>query len=180
MSWDRAITFTLRWEGGYVNNPYDRGGPTNMGITEKVLKDAFGAKIVPHCNIKALTKAEAIAIYQARYWNPYNWARYGSPVDMIQFDVTVNSGPGNMARITQRACVSLGVNVVIDGAWGPKTAAALYSLAWSKGAALSKMLLVKRINFIEAVVAARPDQKRFRSGWLNRINALAKDCGIRL
>ena len=180
MSWDRAISFTLKWEGGYVDDPDDSGGKTNMGITESVLKAAYSAKIVPHCNIRALTKAEAIAIYQARYWNPYEWARYGASIDMIQFDVTVNSGPGNMARITQRACVSLGQNITIDGKWGPQTRAALYSLAWSKGAPLAKMLLVKRLNFFDAIVASRPSQKKFLKGWRNRVYALAKAAGVRL
>ena len=25
MSWEKAITFTLRWEGGYTNHPADKG-----------------------------------------------------------------------------------------------------------------------------------------------------------
>jgi len=29
------LPFILRWEGGYVNNPADRGGATNKGVTEE-------------------------------------------------------------------------------------------------------------------------------------------------
>ncbi len=180
MSWAKAIAFTLQWEGGYVNDPDDSGGPTNMGITQAVLRAAYTAKIVPHDNIRKLTKAEAMTIYQARYWNPYNWARYGAPVDMILFDCTVNNGPGNMAKIAQRACVSLGQNITIDGLWGPQTRTALYALAWSKGAALSKMLIVKRINFYHAIVDAKPVKKKYLKGWLRRVNNLAAAVGIKL
>lgn len=151
-----------------------------MGITQAVLYSAYTAKIVSHNNVRKLTKAEAMTIYQARFWNPYNWSRYSSPVDMIMFDSAVNNGPGNAVKIAQRACVSLGHSIVIDGAWGPQTRNALYALAWSKGAALSKMLIVKRVNFFNAIVAAKPSQEVFLKGWLRRANDLAKTVGIKL
>lgn len=151
-----------------------------MGITQAVLYDAYTAKLVSHYDIRRLTKVEAMTIYQARYWTPYNWSRYSSPVDMIMFDSAVNNGPCNAVKITQRACVSLGQNITIDGAWGPQTRAALYTLAWSKGAALAKMLIVKRINFFNSIVAAKPSQKVFLKGWLRRANALAATVGIKL
>lgn len=180
MSWDRAIAFTLRWEGGYVNNPADKGGPTNRGITQGTLAAAYASGIVKHNNIKALTKSEAMSIYRARYWAPYYWGRYGEPVDMIMFDMTVNHGLGNAVRIAQRACASLGAFIVIDGKGGPKTRETLYTLAWKNGLVLSKMLITKRLAFYDRIVAARPSQKSFLKGWRNRTLALAKECGVRI
>ena len=29
----KFLPFVLRWEGGYVNDPADRGGATNKGVT---------------------------------------------------------------------------------------------------------------------------------------------------
>lgn len=163
-----------------MNDPLDRGGETNMGITKAVLNAAYTAKIVSHNDVRKLTKADATTIYQAKYWNPYNWGRYGEPVDMILFDITVNNGPGNMTKLAQRACVSLGQNIVIDGKWGPKTREALYTVAWWNGAALSKMLLVKRLNFYDSIVMSKPSQQKYLTGWRNRTNNLARKCGIRL
>lgn len=180
MSWIKAIAFVFHWEGGYSDDPDDDGGRTNMGITQSVLNSAYTAKIVSHNDVRRLTKAEATIIYQAKYWNPYDWGRYGEPADMILFDITVNNGPGNMAKLAQRACVSLGQNIVIDGKWGPKTRAALYTLAWSKGAALSKMLLTKRLNFYDAIVMSKPSKRKYLGGWSNRTNDLARKCGIKL
>lgn len=179
MSWDRAIAFTLRWEGGFVNDPLDRGGATNMGITQAVLSAAYASGLVNCQNVRYLTKAEAITIYKARYWDAYDWGGYPAPIDEIMFDATVNNGIGNAAKFAQRACVSLGSKLDIDGKWGPLSRRALYEQAWER-AALAKMLLVKRLNFYDAIVAAHPDQIRFLKGWRNRINALAKDCGVRL
>lgn len=180
MSWERAIAFTLRWEGGYVNNPADRGGPTNRGITQGTLSAAYAAGIVKHNNIKALTKAEAMAIYNVRYWDPYDWGRYGEPLDMIMFDMAVNHGMGGVADIVQRACVSLGASLTIDGKWGPQTRGVLYEVAWKNGLALSKMLITKRLAFYDRIVAARASQKSFLKGWRNRTLALAKEARIKM
>lgn len=94
MSWEKAIAFTLRWEGGYTNHPADKGGPTNRGITQATLNHAHKCGIVRHNNVKALTRDEACAIYKANYWLPKNWARYGESADMILFDINVNHGMG--------------------------------------------------------------------------------------
>ncbi len=32
---DKALAFTLKWEGGYVDNPLDMGGITNYGISQR-------------------------------------------------------------------------------------------------------------------------------------------------
>lgn len=180
MSWAKAIDFTLKWEGGYVNNPADKGGPTNRGITLAVFQAANKSGLINCPDIKALTKAEAMTIYKARYWEPYGWGNFREPIDEIMFDCTVNSGIGNAAKIAQRACVSLGRNITIDGKYGPQTRAALNYLAAWNGLALAQMLLIKRVNFIYAIVDSRPNQQQFLRGWLNRVQALAKDCGIRL
>lgn len=180
MSWDKAISFTLRWEGGLVNHPADKGGPTNRGITQGTLNHAHTSGLVGHNDIRVLSRAEACVIYRARYWQPHNWGRYGEPVDMIMFDITVNHGMGGAAKIAQRACVSCGAEVVIDGKWGPQTRDALYKLAWSAGLYLSKMLIIKRLNFYDKIVAANPSQKVFLQGWCNRTRALAKEAGIKI
>ena len=52
----KSIDFILKWEGGYVDHPNDKGGPTNRGITIPVLKVAYARGIVKHCDVKALTK----------------------------------------------------------------------------------------------------------------------------
>ena len=38
-SFQKAIEFVLRWEGGYVNDPDDPGGETNFGISKRAHPD---------------------------------------------------------------------------------------------------------------------------------------------
>ncbi len=180
MSWEKAITFTLRWEGGYTNHPADKGGPTNRGITQAALNRARESGIVNHNNVKALTCDEACAVYKANYWAPYDWGRYGEPIDMILFDITVNHGLGGTAKIAQRACVSCGASVTIDGKWGPNTRDALYTLAWRNGLYLAKMLLIKRLNYYDRIVESKPSQKVFLKGWCRRTKALAVAASVKI
>ncbi len=180
MSWDKAIKFTLRWEGGYVNHTVDKGGPTNRGITEKVLHSAYKSGLVKNDNIRTLSLDDAMTIYKTRYWSPYKWERYKEPVDMIMFDMTVNHGYKNAVKIAQRACVSLGKSIAIDGLWGAKTAAALSVLSLEAPYTLSKMLLTKRLNFYNDIVKNNPSQKVFLKGWRNRTYSLASSAGVYL
>lgn len=163
-----------------MNHPADKGGATNMGITQGALNAAYKKKLVGHTNVRALSKDEALLIYRASYWDPHDWGRYGEPVDMILFDVCVNHGLGGCAKIAQRACVSCGAEVVIDGKWGPQTREALYKLAWANGLFLSKMLVIKRLNFYDRIVEARPSQHVFLKGWCRRTRALAVACGVKV
>ena len=180
MSFDRAISFTLKWEGGYVNHPADKGGATNRGITQATLNAAYKAGLVKHKVIEALSRDEAVAIYKRNFWDRYGWGSFSAPVDMILFDITVNHGIGNTAKIAQRACVSLGLTVAIDGKWGPQTRRALLLLEGRNSLALSKMLIIKRLNFYESIVKSRPSQRVFLRGWLRRSSDLAKASGIKI
>ena len=75
MSWERAIGFSLPWEGGFADHPADRGGPTNMGITQGALDAAYKRGVVKHRNVRALSKDEALVIYRANFWEPHDWGR---------------------------------------------------------------------------------------------------------
>ncbi|MCF0248290.1 MAG: hypothetical protein HUJ86_06765 [Synergistes sp.] len=175
MSFEKAVSFTLRMEGGYVNHPADRGGETNFGVTKPALCRAFYEGIVKHTNVAALTRAEAVEIYRAFYWTPIRWEDFAEPVDAVLFDICVNHGLRNCARIAQRACISCGVVVAADGVLGPKTRAALAELSARCPFYLAHMLLIKRLAFYDAIVKARPQQKVFLNGWRARTAAMHRE-----
>ena len=60
---DALIDTVMDREGGYVNHPADKGGPTCFGITEAVAR-AHGFV----GSMRQLPRADAAAIYRRIYW----------------------------------------------------------------------------------------------------------------
>lgn len=88
-----CLALTLRFEGGYVNNPRDPGGPTNRGITQATLSHELGRKATI-AEVRNLTVEQAGAIYRKKFWNLIDGDTLPLGVDAMLFDIAVNSGPG--------------------------------------------------------------------------------------
>lgn len=82
-NFDKAITFTLQWEGGYVNHPNDPGGETKYGISKRSYPDV---------DIKSLTVQEAKIIYKRDYWDEMDLDEVEFPLDICMFDTGVLCG----------------------------------------------------------------------------------------
>lgn len=89
----RALAFALQFEGGYVNHPRDPGGPTNMGITIATLSHELGRRATIS-DVRNITREQAASIYRKKYWNAINGDALPAGVDMLAFDIAVNSGVG--------------------------------------------------------------------------------------
>jgi hypothetical protein len=72
-------------EGGYVNDPNDRGGETKFGISKRANPDV---------DVANLTKEQAARIYKERYWNAINADQLPANIREIAFDAAVNQGVG--------------------------------------------------------------------------------------
>lgn len=101
----------LSHEGGYVNHPQDPGGETNWGIAKRSY---------PNVDIKRLTRAEAIKIYERDFWTPVAGDWLPESVSFQALDAAINHGMGNAIRWLQ-----LSAGVADDGVAGPVTRAAL-------------------------------------------------------
>ena len=101
-SFTRAFAKTVAAEGGYVNNPNDKGGETYMGITRKnhsKLKmwatiDKLKTTLTKRELNAALKKdgdvqAEVRIVYKTNYWDPLKLDDINSqPIANQFFDVT--------------------------------------------------------------------------------------------
>ncbi|MGJ3250616.1 MAG: glycosyl hydrolase 108 family protein [Elainellaceae cyanobacterium] len=156
----KALQFTLRWEGGYVNHPMDKGGPTNKGITQSTY-DAYriGNRWSPQ-PVQSITHEEVRDIYRTLYWNAARCNELKKPLAIAHFDTAVNFGVQGAVRFLQRA---LGVEA--DGIIGANTRRALER---SKTSDIVNRYVQARIDHRYRRVTQDPTQRVFLQGWLNR------------
>jgi lysozyme family protein len=64
----KALAFTLKWEGGYVNDPHDPGGETNKGITKLVYDNYRRLAKLPIQSVRLISANEIYDIYEHNYW----------------------------------------------------------------------------------------------------------------
>ena len=107
---DKAVTRVLHWEGGYSNDPHDKGGETKFGIS---------AASYPTIDIKAVNEERARKIYYNDYWLANSCDKMPYPVALIVFDASVNQGVRTAAMMLQKC-----LDVEIDGSIGPVTISA--------------------------------------------------------
>ncbi len=165
------IDHVLKYEGGYVNNPNDKGGATNFGITAATL-GSWRHLLVPAtpAEVMAMPRSEAQAIYKARYIDaPGFGAIADDRLRMVVVDCAVLYGP---KRATLWLQTALGVSA--DGFIGPAT---LGALAGADPLAVAKAVIGYRYQRIRDRVAADPSQMIFFDGWMNRTNDLLKLVG---
>jgi lysozyme family protein len=86
-----AIQKTLKYEGGYTNNPEDPGGPTNWGITIADARKYWKAD-ADSADVKEMPLSVAVEIYRKHYWAPVNGDALPAGLDFAVFDFAVNSG----------------------------------------------------------------------------------------
>jgi len=63
-AFDTCLAFTLRAEGGYVDDPADPGGATNMGITLATFRQWSDDAELGPAQVQDMTERTARAIYR--------------------------------------------------------------------------------------------------------------------
>ena len=96
-----ALTNLLQDEGGYSNNPNDKGGPTNFGITIGDYRLYINAKGTAS-DVKNMTVDQAKLIYKTKYWDKLKCDTLPSGIDYCVFDYGVNSGIARAQKILQK------------------------------------------------------------------------------
>ena len=126
-NFDYAFEETLGLEGGYSDDPDDRGGVTNYGITQATLEDALKRFVISGItHVSQLTLVLAKAIYKTDYWNRIRLNQiYNIYIAAEIFDTAVNMGRKAAIIIVQKALNYLGENLIEDGIIGPRTIKAL-------------------------------------------------------
>lgn len=185
-AFDFAFERTLGHEGGYSNDPDDKGGRTNFGVTEAAFKDAFNRMVISGVtDIKDLTIAQARAIYKTDYWHKIHLGSINNwNIAAEIFDTAVNSGRMKAVLLAQMALDYLGETLDIDGVMGPQTIGLLNK--WGAKDARALFVALNGMQFVHyllivddkdlidrlaTMVVGRWGQTKFARGWTKRVQS---------
>ena len=144
-NFQKALEFLFPSEGGYSNHKNDKGGATNMGITQNTYNAYRKSKNLPIKDVKNITKNEAIKIYYENYWIPSGADKINdSSMSIALFDTAVLHGPGTARKYYNQS------NGNID-----------------------KFLNIRKQSY-NRIIEEDPSQKVFYEGWNNRVENLRK------
>jgi uncharacterized protein (TIGR02594 family) len=160
---DAAFAHVLEMEGGWTDDRYDPGGPTNLGITLATLARHRGLELtsanegVLRTELEAINPALAREIYVTRYWQPARCDDLPAALALMHFDAAVNHGVTGAARLLQQALA-----VTVDAEIGPETLAA--ARARGTVAVVAQYAELRRARY-----RSLSHFWRFGRGWLARV-----------
>ena len=159
----------IKTEGGKIDDPDDRGGRTNFGVTQGTLEYLDYKKTDPF----KLTQKEAIEIYYLTYWLPnrYDEIKCHDIAERI-LDIAVHTSAPRRSitanKMLQRAYNDFHNDLItVDGIIGPETLGAVNS--FSHQDRILKSLVIQQGSHYRAIVNNDPSQKKWFGGWLNRL-----------
>ena len=138
----KALKFVLKWEGGYVNNPNDKGGATNKGITQYTYNNWLKTHGLQPRSVKFITDDEVEQIYYKNYWLAAGCDKMSPEFAILAFDTAVNMGVSRVKEFLEAA-------------------------QWQYP---EKFIAAREAKYKE--FAKYGNQKIFLKGWLNRLNSL--------
>ncbi|MGN5375691.1 glycoside hydrolase family 108 protein [Sphingomonas hankookensis] len=170
----KLIDDVIDREGGYVDHPADRGGPTRYGITQAVARAEGYTQAM-----RDLPRAFAARLYRRRYWQVPGFDRVAIRAPLLAaelFDTGVNMGPAVAATFLQRVLNALNReqrdwgDLVVDASIGARTLQALDALLATRGPA-AEAVVVTAVNALQGerylrLAETRPANEAFLYGWL--------------
>ena len=175
MDVETMIDEILVKEGGYVNHPADRGGPTNYGITQKTLSRYLEVAVTADM-VKALDVDTARDIHELNYYRIPRIDKLPPPLQPFLFDSAVNHGPRRAIKFLQEVCNDAGYGpLVVDGLMGPKSKAQAHACLQELGDWMIVALVEERQMFYADIVTNDASQNVFLKGWLARARSFLPD-----
>ena len=152
---ERCLDLVLKSEGGWVNNPADPGGETNLGVTKRVWEEYVGH---PVDTMKNLTKELVAPLYEQKYWRPCYGEILPRGLNFVVFSMGINAGTGRSIKLLQSS-----IGCVPDGVIGPKTRELIFA---SNSATLINKFSESRREYYRSL----KNFPVFGKGWLNRVD----------
>ncbi len=139
------LNYVLADEGGYNNDPDDRGGETNLGITQTALNEYTRVRHLPTKSVKNITKELATKIYYEDYYIKSGADKQKDIRDAyILFDTAIQCGTGTAKQMFKKA-----------------------------NGNFYKLIQLRKQHY-NNLATHDSRQKKFLKGWLNRLNKIEK------
>lgn len=141
--YEQAYQLLRQLEGGYANDPADRGGATIFGISSKYHPNDF-AYVRSLLNKGETDRAERYVkgFYKKNYWDKIGADNLDPAIGLMAFDSAVHHGETAARKLLKRS-----------------------------GGDPSKFI-EERKKYINAIIKNDPTQARFQKGWQNRIDTI--------
>jgi lysozyme family protein len=193
---EHAFADLLGIEGGFVDDPVDRGGATKYGISLRFLK-AEGAidedldgyadfdldmdGDIDGADIRKLTVGDAKSLYKRSFWQALDCESFPRPIGEMLFDQGVNGGNHAAKKLLQQAINAVlragryrTIALQLDGQIGHLTRQSFQSM-WERH---PEQLVIEYREAVKdryvAIVRRNPSQAKFLKGWLNRAEKLGR------
>lgn len=187
-NYDISFKALIKHEGGYANDPIDRGGETYRGISRKWHPDWNGWEVIDakkkernfpqNLDNDDKLQERIKRFYKVNYWDSFS----GDSIDDVEiafeiFEFGVHVGVRRSVERLQRSLNILSRNeslystLVVDGIVGQKTLAALniiLSNPTDNRILLTLLNVFQGMHYIQ-IIESNESQQRYARGWFNRV-----------
>jgi len=174
-NFNTALNLILKHEGGYANNPLDRGGETYQGIARNYNASWAGWSVLDTIAgktwnaIYSQLNYHVEAFYKAQYWDRHKLGGINNQaIANLVFDWLINSGQAG--RQIQQVLVSMGQNIAVDNIIGQQTVNAINSV--NQAELNNKIVEARKSYYIGGVESGWLDSS-FLNGLLSRAESFA-------
>ncbi|MFS7513153.1 glycoside hydrolase family 108 protein [Klebsiella pneumoniae] len=164
----------LQHEGGYVNDPNDRGGETNMGITIATWRayapSDLGIEATTN-TLRNMTKEQAEIIYYNHYWEPKGFCKLETiKIALMLYDWTITSGRA-VTQVRKMLHNEYNINLVVSNTMDDDMIHCINAIE-DQEQLLSRIAEVRKEYYRSLTITnGEPNtQVRFLTGWINRVN----------
>lgn len=161
MAQDDYISRVLAKEGGYSDDPDDRGGATYRGVTYRLYQAycRIQGNVPSAIKHRSLTEDQVRDIYMEMFVTRYKIDKFNSDwVKEAMFSSTILHGPYYTGVMAQQAAG----NLIVDGVIGTKSISRINFLP---PVAFVNSFSCLRILFTDKIAVGDTSQKKFLVGW---------------